>query len=139
MLHPFVTLNKLVPVKECRALLVSYHYFLSPFIGLEMDNTFTSLSTCLPPGHCFGLQDPSSQSLIKPRPSLVEVWNPNLWTLQVISLESIGYKPLKVNVAQSCPTLCNPMDCSLPGFSVHGIFQARILEWVAITFFPTQK
>ena len=31
-------------------------------------------------------------------------------------------------VAQSCPTLCNPMDCSLPGSSVHGIFQARILE-----------
>ena len=33
---------------------------------------------------------------------------------------------------QSCPTLCNPIDCSLPGSSVHGIFQARILEWVAI-------
>ena len=31
---------------------------------------------------------------------------------------------------QSCPTLCNPMDCSLPGSSVHGILQARILEWV---------
>ena len=37
-------------------------------------------------------------------------------------------------VAQSCPTLCNPMDCSLLGFSVHGIFQARILEWVTILF-----
>ena len=37
-------------------------------------------------------------------------------------------------VAQSCPTLCNPKDCSLPGFSVHGIFQARVLEWVAISF-----
>ena len=37
-------------------------------------------------------------------------------------------------VAQSCPTLCNPMDCSLPGFSVHGILQARILEWIAISF-----
>ena len=36
--------------------------------------------------------------------------------------------------AQSCPTLCNPMDCSLPGFSVHGIFQAGILEWVAVSF-----
>ena len=36
----------------------------------------------------------------------------------------------KSEVAQSCPTLCDPMDCSLPGFSVHGIFQARILEWV---------
>ena len=37
-------------------------------------------------------------------------------------------------VAQSCPTLCDPMNCSPPGFSVHGIFQARILEWVAISF-----
>ena len=37
-------------------------------------------------------------------------------------------------VAQSCPTLCNPMDCGLPGSSVHGILQARILEWVAIPF-----
>ena len=36
--------------------------------------------------------------------------------------------------AQSCPTLCNPIDCSLPGSSVHGIFQARMLEWVAISF-----
>ena len=34
-------------------------------------------------------------------------------------------------VAQSCPTLCDPMDCSLPGSSVHGIFQARVLEWGA--------
>ena len=35
---------------------------------------------------------------------------------------------------QSCPTLCNPIDCSLPGSSIHGIFQARILEWAAISF-----
>ena len=38
------------------------------------------------------------------------------------------------NVAQSCPTLSDPMDCSLPGSSVHGIFQARVLEWGAIAF-----
>ena len=37
-------------------------------------------------------------------------------------------------VTQSCPTLRNPMDCSLPGSSIHGIFQARVLEWVAIAF-----
>ena len=41
---------------------------------------------------------------------------------------------LKLLIAQSCSTLCNPMDCSLPGSSVHGIFQARILELVAIPF-----
>ena len=34
---------------------------------------------------------------------------------------------------QSCPTLCDPMDCSLPGSSVHGIFQERILKWIAIS------
>ena len=37
-------------------------------------------------------------------------------------------------VAQSCLTLSDPMDCNLPGSSIHGIFQARILEWVAISF-----
>ena len=37
-------------------------------------------------------------------------------------------------VAQSCPTLSDPMDCSLPSSSVHEIFQARVLEWVAIAF-----
>ena len=35
-------------------------------------------------------------------------------------------------VAQSCPTLSDPMDCSPPGYSIHGIFQARVLEWGAI-------
>ena len=44
-------------------------------------------------------------------------------------------------VTKLCPTLCNPMDCSLPGSSAHGILQARMLEWVAIPspgIFPTQ-
>ena len=47
------------------------------------------------------------------------------------------YKSLCVKVCVSCQsrlTPCNPMDCSLPGSSVHGIVQARILEWVAIPF-----
>ena len=37
-------------------------------------------------------------------------------------------------VAQLCPTLCDPVDCSLPGSSLHGILQARIVEWVTISF-----
>ena len=41
-------------------------------------------------------------------------------------------------VAQSCPTLSDPMDCSLPGSSVHVIFQARVLEWDAIAFSAEQ-
>ena len=43
-------------------------------------------------------------------------------------------KKKESEAAQSCPTLCNPTDCSLPGSSIHGIFQARVLEWVAISF-----
>ena len=41
-------------------------------------------------------------------------------------------------VSQSCPTVCDPMGCSLPGSSVHGIFQARVLEWGAIAFSELQ-
>ena len=41
---------------------------------------------------------------------------------------------MEVLVAQLCPTLCDPMNCSPPGSSVHGIFQARIPEWEAIPF-----
>ena len=41
------------------------------------------------------------------------------------------FSEVKMKVAQSCPTLCNLMDCSPPGSSVHGILQARILEWLA--------
>ena len=41
---------------------------------------------------------------------------------------------MNVKVAQLCPTLCNHMDCSLPGSSVHGILQAEILEWIAVSF-----
>ena len=43
-------------------------------------------------------------------------------------------KECESKVAQSCLTLCDPMDCSPPGFSLHGILQARVLEWVAISF-----
>ena len=45
-----------------------------------------------------------------------------------------NYLKVKVLVTQSCLTFCNPMDCTLPGSSVHGILQARILGWVAIPF-----
>ena len=54
---------------------------------------------------------------------LLKFFPANLWNFKKES-----------EVAQLCPTLCNPMDCSLPGSSVHGILQARGLEWVAISF-----
>ena len=48
------------------------------------------------------------------------------------TLEKRKFKKVKVLDNQSCPTLWDPIGCSLPGSSVHGILQARILEWVAI-------
>ena len=44
------------------------------------------------------------------------------------------YHESESEVAQSCPTLCDPVDCSLPGSSVYGILQARIMEWIVISF-----
>ena len=67
---------------------------------------------------------------------------PRDWTLCLLGLlhwqvESLAPAPLSVCsevVTQSCPTLCDPMDCTLQGSSVHGIFQAQVLEWVDISF-----
>ena len=59
-------------------------------------------------------------------------------TLMAESEEELKSLLMKVKsvseVVHSCPTLSNPMDCSTPGSSVHGIFQARTLEWVTISF-----
>ena len=57
-----------------------------------------------------------------------EHWSGLHFFLQCMKVKS------ESEVAQSCPTLSDPMDCSLPGSSVHGIFQARVLEWGAIAF-----
>ena len=51
----------------------------------------------------------------------------------------LGESESESKVSQSCPTLCNPMDCSLPGSSAHGIFQARVLEWCAIAFSDSRQ
>jgi len=57
-------------------------------------------------------------------------WNRNLSQYNLIIMKCCEW----VKVAQSCSTLCDPMDCFLPVSSVHGILQARLLEWVAISF-----
>ena len=63
-------------------------------------------------------------------------WFRRLCWAQISSCTRCSWKwrKVKVLVTQSCPTLRDPMDCSLPGSSVHGILQARILEWIAIPF-----
>ena len=70
-----------------------------------------------------------------PLPSLMSILAHCL-LIAVQSYASWKQRPLKVKVlvAQSCPTLCNPMHCSPPGSSVHGILLARMLEWVALPF-----
>ena len=76
-----------------------------------------------------------------PFPSVGDLPNPGIDprfpVLQAKSFLSEPPENPKVCVlaVQSCPTLCNPMDCSLPASSVHGILQTKILEWVALTSF----
>ena len=62
-------------------------------------------------------------------------WQPVKWIEEVQQVGLIASCAVLCLVAQLCPTLCDPMDCSLQGSSVHGIFQARILEWVAVPSF----
>ena len=67
----------------------------------------------------------------------IHSWPPKLIYLLLLKNLLKWYmhrKKAKVSVSQSCLTLCDPMDCSRPGSSVRGIFQARILEWLAISF-----
>ena len=59
-------------------------------------------------------------------------WKLRQCQIQILSPPVVWKKEREVT--QSCPTLCDTMDCSLPGYSVHGIFHARVLEWVAISF-----
>ena len=57
------------------------------------------------------------------------------WSILLIHM-TLPYAKVKSEseVAQSCPTFCNPVDCNLPGSSLHGILQTRVLEWGAIAF-----
>ena len=78
------------------------------------------------------LQHHSSKASIPQRSTffIVQLSHPYMTTRKTIALTAAAAAAAKS--LQSCPTLCDPIDCSLPGSSVHGIFQARVLEWVAI-------
>ena len=69
-------------------------------------------------------------------PAIISIVKAMVLPVVMYSCESLTIKKAekKSEVAHSCPTLCDAMDCSLLGSSVHGILQARILEWVAIAF-----
>ena len=92
------------------------------YIVLKHPSVFSSVHFSNVISSSFFLYQPSIQSLFK------SFWLPNLPSTVKV----------KVLVTQSCLTLSDPMDCGPPGSSVHGILQARILEWVATSLFPSQ-
>ena len=60
-----------------------------------------------------------------------------IFNMKILLASKLIFETMSVqfsSVAQSCPILCDPMDCTLPGSSVRGIIQARILEWVVVPF-----
>ena len=78
--------------------------------------------------------------IVKTDKHLLLLWLCICYSLNTIVLWLVNRKIIEhfitkwSEIAQSCPTLCDPMDCSLLGFSIRGIFQARVLEWVGISF-----
>ena len=92
----------------------------------------------------FGAQKLKLATVSTVSPSIYhEVMGPDamilvFWMLSfkpTFSLSSFTFfKRLFAKLLQSCPILCDPMDCSLPGSSIHGTFQARVLEWAVIAF-----
>ena len=76
----------------------------------------------------------STSALVSIVNEFIHTWSSGSGQTSLYACVSTGSSSHCCSVAQSCLTLCDTMDCSLPGFSLHGISQARILEWVAISF-----
>ena len=79
-------------------------------------------------------QAPKHEASVHERSACQSRAENRLWMIQTAHHHYIKIGRYQSEVAQSCPTLCAPVDCSPPGSSVHGIFQAGILEWVSIPF-----
>ena len=116
-------------------MLQSFSYILSPrsFIVLAVTGLIFPFSILF----CIYEMDPSSFFCMWRSSFLQECFEEivlSLWCDLHTSVERIIYCCCFVSVTQLCLTLCNPMDCSPPGSSVHGVLQARILEWIAMPF-----
>ena len=94
-------------------------------MGLSRQEYWSGLP-CPPPGD---LPDSGIKPMCLASPALAGGFFTTSTTQEALYCSSVQFS----SVAQSCTTLCNPMDCSPSGSSVHGIVQARILEWVAIS------
>ena len=101
---------------------------LSPFPVNSLSTIFRPLSLCQ--AHTWSPQLHPQKKLLR---AFVLRQTPKIRTKRSLSSFTLMLCML-CEVAQSCPTLCDPVDCSPPGSSVHGILEARILEWVAISF-----
>ena len=101
---------------------MSFYIFLVCFLLLLLLSRFSRVRLCVTP-QTSAHQAPPSLGF-----SRQEHWRGCHFLLQCMIAKS------ESEVAQSCLTLSDPMDCSLPGFSVHGSFQSRVLEWGAIAF-----
>ena len=84
--------------------------------------------------HCSVCEILVPRSGIKPVPPAVETWTLNHSTTREVPHKLFLAAAAAAKSLQSCPTLCDPIDGSPPGSSIHGIFQARALEWGAIAF-----
>ena len=112
-------------------------FFLLPPIPPSI-RVFSNESTlCMRwPKYWFSTLDAEVSALASFLPKNTQGWSPLEWTgwIPLQSYKSGVCKLCRAKSLQSCPTLCDPMDCSLPCSSIHGILQARILEWFAISF-----
>ena len=98
----------------------------NPILGIYPEESKTEKDTCSP--LFIAALFTIARTWKKPRYPSTDEWIKKLW--YIFTME---YSVQFSSVTQSCPTLCNPVDCSPPGSSVHDILQARILEWVAMS------
>ena len=96
-----------------------------PLVGIYPEETKIEKDTCIPVFTAALFT--RARTWKQPRCPSTDEWMKKLWYIYTME-----YSVQFSSVAQSCPTLNDPMDCSLPGSSIHGIFQARVLEWVPL-------
>ena len=104
------------------------------FLKLEIGSTFLETVVQAKENMSLGSLWPDSNPLHTITSTFENIYCRNSWKLILLNEENTIKCESESEVAQSCLTLCDPMDCSLPGSSIHGIFQTRILKWVAISF-----
>jgi len=104
------------------------------FLKLEIGSTFLETVVQAKENMSLGSLWPDSNPLHTITSTFENIYCRNSWKLILLNEENTIKGESESEVAQSCLTLCDPMDCSLPGSSIHGIFQTRILKWVAISF-----